>query len=469
MRQKLILWAMLVALFLAAALRSEGDATESADDFVAWTKSAAIHFDRLDWRGPAGEKLGVLDGALARKRVVFLGEPDHYIHEKYAFRLIMIEHLVKKGWRHIGMEMGRSDGQRLDRYLQTGDETFLDRMAAYGCEEYKRSDRDDEPSGLFARVKERLEASRAAFWAEERRFAAALLEINRSREKGTPPVRFFGFDVDLVPDCGYGDLEAILAAADSPTPLADSLHGALQRIAGETREEEVERLTRVVEKVQKQKAALVELLGEAGSELFSRTLSSLRDSFAITARVFHTASPVELMDALAQRETVMFRHFDEYMEGLGQGEKVILMGHNLHLSKDSEWLSGGRLGEPVALWRTIGTHVAESLPGQAYSIWLLYDHGQNSGYLSADGAVDIPSKPDSVEHLLARAGTNFLLPLEGTLGDGRYLNEARNFTQNGEYGSGIIPRQADAIFFVETVSALRIDESARPGIRKGRP
>ncbi len=458
MGQKNIFWSLLVPLLFSAAVAgTDCVASESAEDFVAWAEQSAIHLDTLDWRAADREKLASLDAALRRKRIVYLGEPDHYIHEKYAFRLIMIQYLVKKGWRHIGMEMGRSDGLKLDRYLQTGDETFLDKMGAYGCEDHKRADRDDEPSGLFNRMKHNLEASRPAFRAEERRFAAHLLEINRSRPKGTPPVRFFGFDVDLIPGSGYGDLDAILAEADREAPFARLLRKGLQRVSGETRTEELERINRIVEEVRKNEEALVDLLGEERGEIFRQTLLTLRDSFAVTSSAFHTRSPIELMDALARRETVMYRHFDEYMERLGPGEKVILMGHNLHLSKDSASLSGGPLGAPIALWRTIGTHVAQSLPGEAYSIWLLYDRSQNSGYLSPEPVVDIPSKPDAVEHLLARAGTHFVLPLEGALREGRYLSEARNFTQNGEYGSGVIPRQADAIFFVETVSALRLE------------
>ena len=62
---------------------------------------------------------------LAGKRFVFLGEPDHFIVEKYPFRLLFIQHLLGRGWRHVGMETGRSVGWRVDRYLETGDASDL--------------------------------------------------------------------------------------------------------------------------------------------------------------------------------------------------------------------------------------------------------------------------------------------------------------------------------------------------------
>jgi hypothetical protein len=53
------------------------------DDFVAWARGRAIHFDAsatdLD---PA--LLAPLETMLAGKRFAYIGEPDHFIHEKYA-------------------------------------------------------------------------------------------------------------------------------------------------------------------------------------------------------------------------------------------------------------------------------------------------------------------------------------------------------------------------------------------------
>ncbi len=49
---------------------------------------------------PLGERTrAALDRMLAGKRFVFLGEPDHFIVEKYPFRLTLIRHLFARRWQ----------------------------------------------------------------------------------------------------------------------------------------------------------------------------------------------------------------------------------------------------------------------------------------------------------------------------------------------------------------------------------
>ena len=78
------------------------------DRWVEWIKKNAVQLDTLDPFEVDPAVLSFLDPLLEGKRIVFLGEPDHYIHEKYDYRLLLIKYLYQKGWRHIGMEMGRS-------------------------------------------------------------------------------------------------------------------------------------------------------------------------------------------------------------------------------------------------------------------------------------------------------------------------------------------------------------------------
>ena len=111
--------------------------------FVAWVKENAVQFDTLDWRKVDLSKLSVLDEAIKGKRIVYLGEPDHFIHEKNDYRLLFIRYLYEKGFRHIGMEMGVSDGLRMDQHLATGDVTHLDRVAIFGFHGDQRNDRQD--------------------------------------------------------------------------------------------------------------------------------------------------------------------------------------------------------------------------------------------------------------------------------------------------------------------------------------
>src|SRR4029077_7230148 len=97
-------------------------------EFKAWASARAIRLD-LPLRSERNfERLSVLDPAIASKRIGYLGEPDHFIHEKYDYRLLMLRYLVSRGWNHIGEEMGLVDGYRINQFLAGGDSDFLDRV-----------------------------------------------------------------------------------------------------------------------------------------------------------------------------------------------------------------------------------------------------------------------------------------------------------------------------------------------------
>jgi erythromycin esterase-like protein len=59
-------------------------------------------------------------------RAAYIVEMDHFIHEKYDFRLLCIRYLASRGWRWCGEEIDRRQGERIDRYLTGGDGTLLD-------------------------------------------------------------------------------------------------------------------------------------------------------------------------------------------------------------------------------------------------------------------------------------------------------------------------------------------------------
>ncbi len=54
--------------------------------FISWARGHAVTFDPLDGLNADIEKLSFLDGILENKRVVYLGEEDHWIHEKTDYR-----------------------------------------------------------------------------------------------------------------------------------------------------------------------------------------------------------------------------------------------------------------------------------------------------------------------------------------------------------------------------------------------
>lgn len=133
----------------------------------------------------------MLDDLAERARVAYLVEMDHFIHEKYEFRLLCMRYLASRGWTWFGEELDHRQGERLDAYLQGGDDALLDPI-------------DEDPwytAGIFAESSKRHPA--AAMGAENKRFAQAL-------RRTVPGARYFGFDV------GADDTE-YLALANAAT------------------------------------------------------------------------------------------------------------------------------------------------------------------------------------------------------------------------------------------------------------
>ena len=113
--------------------------------------------------------LSVLDDPAEAADVAFLVEMEHFVHEKYEFRLMCVRYLADHGFTHFGEEIQPAWGRRTDAYLRTGDETLLDIP-------------DEAPwytSGVLTQATEVPELRN-----EHARFA-----------RQAPKVRWFGFDI----------------------------------------------------------------------------------------------------------------------------------------------------------------------------------------------------------------------------------------------------------------------------------
>jgi hypothetical protein len=117
--------------------------------------------------------LSVLDELADAADVAFVVEMEHFVHEKYEFRLMCVRYLASHGFTWFGEEIQPSWGERTNRYLETGDESLLDIP-------------DEAPwymSGVLtqATVVPELKVEHARFARELRR--------------SVPQVRWFGFDI----------------------------------------------------------------------------------------------------------------------------------------------------------------------------------------------------------------------------------------------------------------------------------
>lgn len=434
--------------------------SENGDEekFVSWVIANAIRLDSLDWTKIDLKDLSFLDDALQGKRIVYLGEADHYVHEKYDYRLILIRYLFERGWRHIGNEMGRSDGKRIDQFIATGDPSHLDRVAIYGYRGALRSDRNDYAKGIARIALAKSKEWREALFAEERWFAHQLRNLSETRVHGSPRIEFFGFDYDPLAGGGYEDAEAVLAPYKADSTIAQ-IRKRLARVKNESIDDEIARLNRVVDYIQSKRSSLQHLMGADHYNELLNSLLCLRDSFRVVKVNGYDVTPSVRIEALKDRERSMFRQVKEKISKLKPEEKIILMGHNTHLSKDYTTLRFGPMNASNPSWPTIGTFVAKLLPGQVYSIWMLYDHGRHSDLFCPEESCPVESNKDRVEYLLSQASARvFLLPLFPSDRRNKFLDENRNFICNGcdgLYANGILTRQADLVFFIREVTQLR--------------
>jgi erythromycin esterase-like protein len=452
---KFVTAAFLVTLTapLAASLSgAEKTVSESEDRFVQWAGEESISLETLDWEAFDLKDLSFLDKALEGKRIVYLGVSDHWIHEKYDYRLILIRYLLTKGYRHIGMEMGYSDGKRLDKYLETYNAAQLDSVALYGYEGNLRNDRDDRPHSFLGMQNQEFKSS---FLSEEYWFLRQIRELNEGLSPGESRLRWFGFDVTFFPGGGYADAKDILEKHASE-PLIQTVQGRLERVPGETREEEAQRLYDLITHVEDKSVDIQDILGDKETRELIRTIRNLADSYLFCEAASDGTRSMKWYLGLQKREEAMIQLMDGLLAELPADEKIILLGHNLHLSKDSENILLGPVGTPAPkLWLSLGTHLAQKLPGEIYSFWMTYDHGRHGAVLLAEGKEEVSSDPARIEHLFAKLDSPFILQINRGSTIESWLETERNFNQNGSTASCILKAQTDAIFFIPEVTEQR--------------
>lgn len=412
-------------LVLALLAPAPQDAVDAERAFVAWATEAALPVDL-----EAGVDPALLAPLVADARVVYLGEPDHYVAEKYAFRLAFLRALHALGWRHLGMEMGRSDGLRFDRYLATGDEAELLDVALYSS---------------VADADAQVEAG--GFLGAEVAYARELRALGAGGER----LRYFGFDLDMLP--GKGRLDAL--ARVEGVAGAEDLAAAIEYASEE--EQPAEAYAALADELSDPASVWSEVLGDARRAALALDLFVLAES--LSNQVLRAAQSLDLRQVLApfeRRERAMFRIFDAYLADLGPDERVALTGHDMHLSLAPE---GARWAEPgsffeIPMWPSIGEHVAGRLPGEVYAIWMVYDHGEHLPQALADAPREVASVEGTLEALLAEVPHEvFLLPLSSDDPRSAWLDDEQRFRVNGGVGRGHLRQLTDAVLFVRRVSA----------------
>jgi len=429
--------------------------TDPNSAFLAWAREAAVRIeDPTDGSGNAKRVGPLLDGLIGGKRVAYLGEADHWIHEKYAYRSLFADALFSRGWTHFGEEFAWFDGLLVDRYLETGDESLLDRITMFGYRGADRPERDDTPTGLLRSGWDTYPT--AEFKAEQIRFARTLRGISEARPAGMERLRFFGFDVDYNPNAGYEPIAAMLASAPPSLALED-VRAAIRRVDSESMADEATRLSRALETIDAAHDALAATLGERSFDDLRYAVLTMRDSFEYASIGYPATEWRVVADAMAKRELVMHRHLDRVLGSLPPDGKIALMAHNMHLAKNDRIVKSppeavGPGGGAVA---ATGTWLNDRLPGQVLSVWLLFDHGTDN-QPSPNLPTQLASPAGSLNALLAQVAPAFVLPTHSNDDRARPLASVQVVSMLYNYvWRTALREQADLVFFMGEVSPLR--------------
>jgi erythromycin esterase-like protein len=423
--------------------------------FLSWARRAAVPLPASP-EEPLGKRAqAALDRMLAGKRFTFLGEPDHFILEKYPFRLLFIRCLLERGWRHVGMETGQSVGWRVDRYLETGDASCLSTEGAESPHPTEQA--------ILGKILEFVDAHEYSSFHEQ------LRQINERRTPGTARLHYWGYDLD----CGVplGSLKPIqwLLEGHAGSQI-DKLLRALDRLRGLSTDEQLVQ----IEALQSKLPRCADVLTEGTFGELQSWLAFLYDSVAAEKRPRAKQDPRGFRRWWAQREHFLMQSLDAIVDGLSGDDKLILLGHNVHLSKDAanlhfhpqssnfwglrSWLLswGYRMFFKLAGWPTsmddsVGAHLHRRFPGQVLSIWMLYGQGS---LMAPKGPRIVRLHDDTVESLLAQVGDRLLLPLNDVDPQARtILSHANVRLMGGSCASTDLTAQADAIYFVGDVHA----------------
>lgn len=402
---------------------------------------------------PAAERfLDETDG----RRFVALGEGDHYVAEKHIYQLAFLKLLVeRRGLRHVAIEMGPSDSRRVDRYLATGDERWLDRVVLYGY--LGDSPRERRDLTTYAR---RAPAP-LGFVADHRRFYRALRALGEAaRAANGERLHLFGFDTDSHPGGGYEDAREALEAC-APSAATDLLLAALTQPQGIQGFDEIERLEALVAQLDAGQPDLAEACGAEAAGEIRDTLDDLAAGLRHVMEMYAAqedslAGHRQLAAVYDRRERRMETRLVSWARGVPEDAPVALLGHNLHLARASQNLVFAPGPNEVPFWPMLGTRLEARFPGQLYVVWMLYARGTRLGPPAPGTEERVSPRPGSLEGVLDEAlsepGLLFLCDLPRPT----FLDRRIDFGTATSYSSGVTRDSLDALVFLPEAQAPRV-------------
>jgi len=397
----------------------------SGGDVAGWFDAGTVRVD-MDRCEIADEDW--LREMLAGVRVVFLGETNHFVHEKVEFRLCWIRALAAQRKLLLAEEIGWSDGRRIADYILGANDAALARAATFGYRGHLRADRDDSPKGVFADSGYPY----GSMLAEHGRFYRALRETGRIRD-------YIGFDIDS-PGGGYEDIASSRDAMADRVP--DSFWRRLERVTDESLLDEAARLE-----------ALLPLLAEPALAQQRQDLLSLVESLRYTGMIRFAEDYEAVRPAMVYREETMKRRIRQCLARLPGDTTLVLMSHAFHLAKDDSDIERKGVGPGGDRVSSLGHYIVNELGESVRSVWMLYGGGEDAQPLP-----DLPQRAnyprDSINRqLAARFASPVVLPITpGVRGGLSSVRVGHMYDTVVDVNLGL---EADAVMFFPEVTPLR--------------
>jgi erythromycin esterase-like protein len=370
-----------------------------------------------------------LNTNLKEKRFVFLGEPDHYFEEKYSYRLKFIEHLLTMDYFHILDEMGFQDGRMVNSYLETGDENYLNKIGLYG---FKYS------SPLFA--------SKSTFVKSAKRYMRKLRELKLRY----PKLRYGGFDLDIGPGNAYLLFDHYYLQLSQYSDF-NTFYLHLEASKGSPNlDDKIFNLESAQSELVRVDQKLAKVLNLEDYTLFKNSMRNFLSSF-----IFQKGFENYSSELFAWREYRMFENMEYIFKSSNiKNEKIIMLGHNGHLTKVTKDVRevGGE-----EHWYTIGTWLSEKFPNEVYAIWSLIGKGRHRGHgCPPRKSCDFSSPVNTLEYDLLNINSDkslyFTVSKKNFSGNDGIYNTYVNGIQVTE---GPLAKQVDAIYFIPVVRDLQ--------------
>ncbi len=395
--------------------------------------------------GLSDSEKATIDQHLQGKRIVFLGEPDHWISEKTSHQIEVLSYLISKGFNLIGDERGNVDSEYIQKYIENGDRRHLSQCGECGF--YPPHWPNRTVKGTLG-IKDEF---RDQYLSRMKKNDLRLFSFLR-RERANSTIRYFGFDVDKVPDIIFDKIQPYVDR------LKKSVHSnfALKLLRSPTGnfKEEMQRLT--IAKKEIDQLNLGNVLGPSNLIKFRELVFQLQESVEFAAVAYDSPSDESLINAYTKREKTMFRIVDKYLAD--PTAKVVLLGHNAHLSLNhNEYRRIDNLeGKEVEVtdWLTVGSYLTQKYQGQTLAIWMLYDHGSHSAPFCTDSfPCKVETDSNTIEGWLSNHGRKRIY--ESTELVQKIPFKKLIWRENGiNRITGSLPSVVDLIFFYNSASGL---------------